>query len=133
MNSFYAAGKGYYGVRVVTGKMCAGGSTRAACEYVQLIGSKGASAKVYLTGYFTDIDAGTYQDLTVETKESLGDIQVVTLGIDKNTWITNAWFAEYSVVYDLSFEADKTEKRFPCYHWINQDQSVTSTSKTSEC
>ena len=105
---------------------------RAACEYVRIIGTKAASEKVYLTGYFSDIDAGTYQDLTIETNKVLGEIQVVVLGIDKNTWISNAWFAAYSGVYDMNKLGEGKEKRFPCYHWINQNQSVTTTSNSSK-
>ena len=117
---------------MVTGKMVSGGSARAACEYVRIIGTKAASERVYLTGYFSDIDADTYQDLTIETNEVLGEIQVVVLGIEENSWITNAWFAAYSGVYDLSYLADKKEKHFPCYHWINQGQCVTTTSNSSK-
>lgn len=106
------------------------GTSTTAYEYVILIGNKAASKKVYLTGFFTDIESDTYQDLLIETKESLGDVQVVVIGIEGG--FDNAWFMQYTGVYNLSYDADKKGIRFPCYHWINKDKSVTTTSKSSK-
>lgn len=127
---YFAVDKGYYGVRVVIGKMLGAGNNYAAHEYIRLIGTKGASEKVYLTGSFEYIAAGTYLDLTIETKGSLGEIQVLTLGIEQR--IDDALFVDYSEVKDLSCQADDKETRFPCYHWISGNQSVTTTSKSGE-
>lgn len=79
---------------------------------------------------FTDIEAGTYLDLLIETTASLGNIQVVVVGIEVG--LPNPWFIQYTGVYNLC-DDDIEENRFPCYHWIKADTSVTTTSKTGMC
>ena len=128
---FFTAEKGYYGIRVVTGKMITAGTSMGELEYVQIVGDKAASKKVYLTGLLTKIDAGSCEDLTIETVKTLGKIQVVILGMDENL-IDDVWFPAYSEVYYLSYQADQAQQRFPCYHCIKQDKSVTTTSKASK-
>ena len=123
------AGEGSsYGIRVATGSM-SGGGTHITSVYVRLIGNRGDSGNVSLTGFFsTGVSTGTFEDLLVETERSLGEVQVVIIGI-KGALIDDAWFVEYSTVYD--FGSGK-ETRFPCYHWIKKNEMVTTTSKASE-
>ena len=45
----FVAGKSRYGVRIVTGKQ-EGGGTSDRGVYIIIVGSKGSSGKVYLTG-----------------------------------------------------------------------------------
>lgn len=120
------AGKGCYGIRVVNGEMAEAGTSYSASEYVRLVGDKAASEKIYLTGIFSRIGSKTYIDLLVKTDESLGEIQVVNLGIEGGMG-ENAWFVQYSVVYNYDTAAGK-ESRFPCYHFLNEDESVSTTS-----
>lgn len=125
-----AADKGYnYGIRVVSGKMIESGTSFTA-PYVVLVGNKAATEKIYLTKLGTDIEAGTYLDLLIETTASLGNIQVVVVGIEVG--LPNPWFIQYTGVYNLC-DDDIEENRFPCYHWIKADTSVTTTSKTGMC
>ena len=109
--------------------MIEAGTSRTAKEFVRLVGNKAASEKIYLTGIFFDIDRDEYFDLVVETKKSLGEIQVVNIGIDGG--FENAWFVQYSVVYNFDTYEEK-ETQFPCYHWIDKKQCVTTTSKTGK-
>ena len=125
--------KGYYGVRVVNGKMREAGTTNYSV-YVTLIGSKASTGKVSLLTFFQylagGIGANTHMDLVIETEQSLGDVQVVILGIDGKLALDNTWFVNYTKVYDMLKE--KQEIEFPCYHWIEGNESVSTTSATSK-
>lgn len=123
---------GWYGVRVVNGKMF-GAGTDCPDIYITLVGTNGSTGKVELMGATQFLKGGTgcntHEDMIIETKINLGDIQVVVLGIG-NTVIDYSWFVEYTVVYDYS--KGKAETRFPCYHWIKKNQAVTTTATASK-
>lgn len=133
-NYFFPGGNHYYGVRIVNGSMKAAGTT-GADVFVTLVGSKASTGKVSINSYlfhvFSGITADTVEDLIIETTKSLGDIQVVLLGIDGGEWaLDNTWFVNYTDVKDLTTNA---ELRFPCYHWIGKNEVVSTTSKASKC
>ena len=113
---------------MVNGEMAEAGTGYSASEYVRLVGDKAASEKIYLTGKFSRIGSKSYIDLLIKTDESLGEIQVVNLGIEGGLR-NNAWFVQYSVVYNYNTAAGK-EARFPCYHFLNKNESVSTTSKS---
>lgn len=69
-NCYPAAGRGCYGIRVVTGKMILAGTDYGAGEFVRLVGDKAASEKIYLTGSLSNIDRDKYTDLVVETRRN---------------------------------------------------------------
>jgi hypothetical protein len=112
--------------------MVLAGTDATAYEYVRLVGDRAASEKVYLTGFYYDVQAGTYVDLLINTQSDLGDIQVVTLGLEAK-W-DNAWFVQYSKVYKYSDPRAQhvSEAQYPCYHWIGKNKHVTTTSKTGK-
>lgn len=103
--------------------------------YITLIGSKAATGKVQLMDskefFEGGLKAHSHVDLVIETDHNLGDVQVVVLGIDGKIGIDNAWFVNYTMVYD--FLKSKEESEFPCYHWIKEDESVSTTAATSKC
>ena len=125
--------KGYYGVRVVNGKM-SGAGTNNNDVYVCLVGTKACTGKVPLMSSLEfikgGIDSNTHLDVIVETDESIGDVQVVILDIDDRLAFDNSWFVNYTIVYD--FFKDKAEIEFPCYHWIKGGETITTTAKTSK-
>ena len=133
---FDASGKQYYGVRVVNGKMKDAGTSGRVDTFVTLIGTEGSTGKVSLLGtlryLFRGMDSGTYEDLVIETEKSLGEVQVVILGIEGSLLaFDSVWFVEYSEVSDLT-KQDKAV-RFPCYHWIKDVEYVTTTSAAGVC
>ncbi len=128
-------GKQYYGVRVVNGRMKAAGTTGGVDTYITLIGTDGSTGKVSLLGVlrflFKGMDSGTYEDLVIETEKSLGEIQVVILGIEGGRLAFNSeWFIEFTDVQDLSKQNQSV--RFPCYHWVKADEYVSSTSSAGK-
>ena len=133
---YFADGTGCYGVRVVNGKMGGAGVDNYSV-FVNLVGTKGSTGKVHLHGITQCLVGGikknTHQDLIIKTWATLGDIQVVILGIDGKIGLHNTWFVQYTVVYDFFGEHDKEGVQFPCYHWIKPNQTVTTTAATSEC
>jgi hypothetical protein len=70
----------------------------------------------------------TYDDLIIETEENLGDVEVVNLGINGRK--KSQEFVDYTKVYD--FSKSRKESEFPCYHWIQGDHDVSTTSATSK-
>ena len=61
----------------------------------------------------------------------LGEVLVVILGNHKN-WLFSAgsaWFVDFVVVID---KQTKSEAEFPCYHWINDGDYISFTSKTGK-
>ena len=123
----------YYGVRIVNGDMPAAGTT-GADVFITLVGSEATTGKVsiysYLRHLFGGIMSGTAEDLVIETEKSLGDIQVVILGIDGGNWaLDSTWFVKYTVVKDLG---TGVAALFPCYQWIGKNQVISTTSKTSK-
>lgn len=108
--------------------------TQGADVFITLVGSESTTGKVsiysYLRHLFGGIMSGTAEDLIIETEQSLGDIQVVLLGIDGGEWaLDSTWFVKYTAVKDLGTGA---EVQFPCYHWIGKNQVISTTSKTSK-
>lgn len=125
----HAAKRGYYGLRVANGKMKSPG-THITSVYARLIGNMGATGKICLSG-IGGMDTRTHQDMIIETMETLGEIQVVIVGIDR-ALADNAWFVEYTSVYDFGSKKKVQEVMFPCYHWIKKNQMFTTTSKSSK-
>ena len=132
----HIGGKGYYGVRIVNGKILGAGTT-GVDVYLTLVGDRGATGKVSLLGYLKQsadgIDAGTYDDFLIETAQPLGDVKVVGLGIphtpEGDAATDSTWFVQYTNVYDILTEFSE-DTRFPCYQWIEEKELVTTTSKT---
>ena len=128
------AGKCYYGVRIVTGQL-AGAGTADTGVFVNLIGSKGQSGKIYLMNWLTALTGAvkrcTYDDLMVESDGDLGDILVVVLGNDKS-WISligAPWYVDFVTVCNIQTHS---QQEFPCYHWIGDGSSISFTASTSK-
>ena len=68
----------------------------------------------------------------MQTDRDLGDVQVFIYGNKKNVIIkrNDEWDVEFSVVYPLSSGGNRIE--FPCYHWIGDGETISTTSATSE-
>ncbi len=72
-------------------------------------------------------------DMVIATEHSLGDVQVVILGIDGLLANLYTWYVDFMVVYDFLKEHDADrEIEFPCYHWISGDGYVSTTAHTSK-
>ena len=131
----HADGKYYYGVSVVTGKQ-KGAGTSDTGVFVQLVGSKGQTKKVYLQNHLSvllgrDIDEDTVENLIIESSGDLGEVLVVILGNDKS-WLAPLgapWFVNEVQVHNFQNEI---HERFPCYHWIGDGDEVSFTAHTSE-
>ncbi len=134
--SFYyiSAHKGYYGIRIVTGKQFLAGTTDTRV-YITLIGKQASSGKVYLSHWLNifskPTSRRTYDDLLIETDQELGEILVVVLGNDKGWFLGgdgSSWFVDFVMVHN--FQSKGTDE-FPCYHWIGEGDYVSFTAHTS--
>ena len=84
---------------------------------------------------------GTYDDIIIETDQTLGDIKVVGVGLHQGwirwlvpTLLDHHWYVEYISIVDFKDEQSETEARFPCYHWLGYDnKEVTTVSKVCKC
>ena len=107
MVCMHTDGRYYYGVSVVTGKQ-EGAGTSDTGVFVQLIGSKGQTSKVYLQDYLKvltgrNIDSDTTENLIVESSGDLGEVLVVVLGNDKS-WLAPLgapWFVNEVQVHNF--------------------------------
>ncbi len=113
--------------------MCGAGT----CDrgiYVVLIGDKGATQKMGFIRLLEHIKKNTCEDLLVQTESDLGEIQVVIFGYEKNWFVTfkDLWFVNYSTIYQYSETSIKNETTFPCYHWVGDDEVISTTSATSK-
>ena len=122
--------KFYYGLRIANGTL-GGSGTDDTGVHALLVGTSGATTKLYILGFFDKLKGGTCEDLIVEADSNLGDVQVVIFGNDKDWFhFTNdKWFVNYSIIYNLN-GVDIASVRFPCYHWIGDSDSVSTTSAT---
>ena len=127
--------KSYYGVRIVNGSQAASGTNDTGIHII-LVGNNGCTEKIYLAGYWSVFggvgSASKYEDLVVQTDKKLRDVKVLLYGNDAN-WtglFNNEWYVEFSVVYPLSSVGKDVE--FPCYHWIGDGETISTTSATSE-
>ena len=138
----------YYGVRIVTGnqKAC---SAAAQDVFLTVTGTKSKTDKMSLVslGLFERFrtrkffQQGTYDDFIIETDQTLGDIEVVGVGLyqDWIRWLASAlldhhWYVEYISIVDFKDEQSETEARFPCYHWLGyNNKEVTTVSKVCKC
>ncbi len=129
-----AANKGYYGIRIVTGKQLSARMSDSGV-YITLIGSKASSGKVYICKWLKIFSQSTsrqsYDDLLIETDQDLGEILVVILGNDE-AWFCSGigapWFVDFVMIHN--FQSKGTDE-FPCYHWIGDGDSVSCTAHTS--
>ena len=100
--------------------------------YATLVGSKASTGKIPLAKWFSaKIATKSYLDLVIEVNTDLGEVLVVILGNPKN-WLFSAgsaWFVDFVVVID---QQTKREAEFPCYHWINDGDYISFTSKTGK-
>lgn len=130
--NLFPAGHFYYGVRIVTGSETFSG-TPDSDIYMSLIGSKASTGKLNIVqGYFSSaVATQSYDDLVVECDKDLGELLVVVLGNPQNWMISagSAWYVDFVECMDLK---NKQKQVFPCYHWINDGDSLTITSKTSK-
>ena len=131
----HAAGRYNYGVSVVTGEQNGAGTSDTGV-FVQLIGSKGHSGKVYLQGLLDvlsgeSIEKGTSENLVIESSGDLGKVLVVILGNDESFLapLGAPWFVNEVQVHNFQ---TKVHQVFPCYHWIGDGDSVSFTANTSK-
>ncbi|KAL5491869.1 hypothetical protein EMCRGX_G017234 [Ephydatia muelleri] len=121
----------YYGVRIVTGAEAFSG-TPDSDIYVSLVGSKGCTGKLLIVqGWFSSaVSTQSYDDLVVESDKDLGELLVVILGNPQNWMLSagSAWFVDFVECIDLQ---TKRKQEFPCYHWINDGDAISFTSKTA--
>ncbi len=116
-------------MRIVTGDMMGAGTDNKGV-YITLVGSYSTGKLYLLKDIMSQIKTGCHCDLVIETDKCLNDIQIVVYGNDKgDDIIGNAWYVKYSNVYKMS---DKSEKRFPCAHWIGVGEMISTTANTSE-
>lgn len=100
--------------------------------YFSLTGSKRSSGRVSFKFPFDTVANVSSNDyMIVETDEDLGGVLVVELGNYKNILPFGAdlWYVEKTGVF--LFEDEKSFE-FPCYHWIGDDDFVTTTAQTSK-
>ena len=115
-------------MRIITGKV-GGAGVNDLNIYLRLIGNKGCTGKLHIEDLKQSFEDGlkpnTHMDMMIATDDSLGDIQVVILGIDGMLADLHTWFVDFTVVYDFlkSNDADR-EIQFPCYHWISGDSML---------
>ncbi len=102
--------------------------------YATLVGDEGATAKLYILGYFGSIEGGTSEDLLVEADADLGNIKIVIFGNEQNWFLptNDFWFVNYSVIYRYRDTSIAEKKQFPCYHWIGDNEAIATTSATSK-
>ena len=127
--------KFYYGVRIATGTV-GGAGKKDKAVYIILVGNQGATKKIYLVPYlsiFSSIAGRTCDDLLVESDANLGDVQVVILGNEKNWFIPNDnWYVNYISICHYDGGSVRQEVKFPCYHWIGDNEAISITSATGK-
>lgn len=117
-----------------------GSGTSDSGVYIIVVGSKGSTGKVYLTGSLSwfsgsGMRSRSYDDLVIECDKDVGDIEVVELGNDKGWWssasnvLGAAWYVDFVVVHNFQ---TKAVQEYPCYHWIGDGDYVTCTANTSK-
>lgn len=119
-------------MRIVTGSEKFAG-TPDSDIYVSLIGSRASTGRLDIVQrwFSSGISAQYYNDLVVESDKDLGEVLVVILGNPAN-WVISAgsaWFVEFVDIIDLQLNQ---KQEFPCYHWINDGDEISFTSKTSK-
>ena len=100
-----------------------------------LVGNQGATKKIYILkfGSFSPkIDGGTCDDLLVESDANLGDVQVVILGKEKNWFLPTNWYVSYTSICHYNGGCVKQQVKFPCYHWIGDNEAISITSATGK-
>ena len=121
---------GYYGVRIINGKIPEAG-THNLGVYVRFIGSEKATDRMHLIGIWEFLHGGmaknTHMDFILKTDQNLGNIEVVILGIEGNMNHSSTWLVNSIIIYDCN-----TETEFPCYHWITTSE-VAITAVTCKC
>ena len=126
---FLIEGKFYYGVDIRTGNQREAGTLDTGV-YFSLTGSKKSSGHIGFSFFDSLRKKSSHDFVIVETDEDLGGVLVVEIGNTKNFFdLADAWFVDQTSVF--LFEKEK-ELVFPCYHWIGNGDSVTTTAKTSE-
>ncbi len=97
-----------------------------------LVGEKGKTGKLALRGwldFLNPISRHTFDDLVVVSDEDLGKVLVIVVGCDPSMF-EDEWFVSLVSVANVQL---KVVDRFPCYHWVGREQSVSITANTSEC
>ncbi len=125
-------GKVYYGVRIINGSMD-GSGTNDKGVYIILVGDQASTESLRLLDdmdVLEGIKSSTHYDFLVESEPALKDLQVVVLGnAGGGISIGASWYVDSTITYRL---ADKSEKKFPCSHWIGDKDMVSTTSKASK-
>ena len=132
----FAGGKYYYGASIKTGNQ-EGAGTPDTGAYIILIGSKGRSGKINLQSLLTilqgrSLDKGTYYNVVVASNGDLGEVLVVILGIEEeklSNALADPWYVNDINIYNYQ---NRQEEVFPCYHWLNNGDSVSFTAHTSK-
>ncbi len=97
--------------------------------YVMLVGDKGKTGKLWLRGCLDfRVGGDSFDNLTVESNDDLGNVLVVVVGCDAGTF-DDVWYVSCVTVANMQ---SKSVDQFPCYHWIDGDSSVSITASTSE-
>ena len=121
----------YYGVRIVTGHQDeASTSTKI---YLELIGEKGRSGKIGVGNFikFIKSSVATFDDYLIQCHGNLGEIHLVTIGIDDVRIVGNhaSWYVDFTYVINMNTEC---EQNFPCYHWLGNGDHFTNSSFAGE-
>ena len=127
-------------MRIVTGSQ-SGASPDTATVVLSLTGTKGTTGDIIVKaeeGFFfiktkVYFKESTYDDIVIECDGDLGDILVVSAGLQYKSLLkltTPDWYIDYFTVVQYQEIKPTSRKDFPCYHWIGN--SVKDVSVTSE-
>ena len=106
-----------------------GAETVDAGVYFSLAGRKRSSKRIRFN--FVGAKKKSHEYIVVESDEDLGGVLVVELGNEEYFILdaADSWYVDQTSVF---FFENESALVFPCYHWIGNGDSVTSTAKTSK-
>ena len=126
--SYSVDGQYYYGVRIVTGSP----ADSTVCDgdiEITLVGNEAVSSGNCVLSWLDTFrkKSRRYFDFILVCDGSLGEVLVVIL--HKNASLISQWYIDFVEVYNF----EPSQKRvFPCYFWIGNNDSIYSSSATSE-
>ena len=121
---------------IVTGDQKGAGTPHTGA-YITLVGSKGHSGEINLQNFLSmlieqSLDKGMCSNFVIESSGDLGEVLVVILGIEKrklSNTLADPWYVDDVGVYNYQ---SKRQEVFPCYHWLNNGDSVSFTAHSSK-
>lgn len=121
---------------IVTGDQKGAGTPHTGA-YITLVGNKGHSGEVQLQNFLSvlieqSLDKGMSSNFVIESSGDLGEVLVVILGIKKSKLsnkLVDPWYVDDVGVYNYQ---SKRQEVFPCYHWLNNGDSVSFTAHSSK-